>query len=287
MMTIEKSGWAGKAKVALVLSTIIVLSLVIMQCNTAQDEPIMSASNTSALSVPLLPTSAAGKFNWSTENTLKLRISDNKVWINEEPVAVEQIISVVKSLSDKDDAIVTQIDQNQSMKLVREVQNELRKANRLKIIYLGQSADGEQVAVAIYLPPAPEIADEVGYSVPRITDEYAEEYNISMLKIQMREDVAAADQQEVYAFAKEQIAQQNTNYVVSARFSDNDSYKDYLVSLYHLKEAFYQIYDERAQEMYGIRFSEISQNRSSSEEYQSMYDAIRQGLPMAISIAED
>ncbi|MEK6482062.1 M56 family metallopeptidase [Catalinimonas sp. 4WD22] len=287
MMTIEKSGWAGKAKVALALSASIVFSLLMLQCNTASDEPLMSASNTSALSVPVLPSSAAGEFNWSTENTLKLRISDNKVWINDDLVAVDQIISVVKNLSDKDDAIVTQIARNQSMELVREVQNELRKANRLKVIYLGQSADGEQIAVSIVLPPAPEIEDEVGYRIPKITDEYAKENNISMLKIQMREDESAADQQKVYAFAKEQIAQQNTNYVVSARFDDNDSYKDYLVSLYHLKEAFYQIYDERAQEMYGIRFSEISQNRSASEEYQSMYDAIRQGLPMAISIAED
>ncbi|MDF9800748.1 Zn-dependent protease with chaperone function [Catalinimonas alkaloidigena] len=293
MMTIEKSGWAGKAKVAMVLSASIIFSLVMMQCNTSMDDQVLTESSNSAslagnnMDVPVLPTSAAGQFDWSRENTLKLRISDNKVLINEEPVAVEQIISVAKSLSAPDDVIVTQIDQNQSMGLVRKVQNELRKANRLKIIYLGQSSNGEQIAVPIFLPPAPEIEEEVGYRIPKITDEYAKEHNISMLKIQMQEDEAAADQQKVYAFAKEQIAQQNTNYVVSARFSDNDSYRDYLVSLYHLKEAFYQIYDERAQETYGIRFSEISQNRSASEEYQSMYDAIRQGLPMAISIAEN
>jgi hypothetical protein len=44
---------------------------------------------------------------------------------------------------------------------------------------------------------------------------------------------------------------------------------------------------KRAQELYGKPFSEISQNRSSSEEYQAMYEAIRKNIPMAISIAED
>lgn len=68
---------------------------------------------------------------------------------------------------------------------------------------------------------------------------------------------------------------------------DDDTYNEYLVSLFYIKEGFHQIYGERAQEMYGKSFSEISENRSANEKYGEMYDALRQGIPMALSIAED
>lgn len=288
MMNIEKSGWTGKAKVALVLSAVVVFSLVIMQCNSRTDEQVLLESQASSsievsngIDLPVLPESGY-KFNLDPSNSLNLTIAGNKITINGEVVEVDQIVSVLENTSDEQDIIITRIDRAQPMALVREVQWEFRKADRLKFLYVGQTPTGkEQVEVPLLLPPVP------GNNLPAIDEKYATENNIGLLKIQMDDHTGSAIQQKVYDFVKGQLAEQKSNYVVSARFSDDDIYNDYLVNLYYIKEGFHQIYDERAQEMYGKSFSEISENRSINEEYGEMYNALRQGIPMALSIAED
>ncbi|WPP52581.1 M56 family metallopeptidase [Catalinimonas niigatensis] len=291
MMKSKKSGWAGKVKVAMTIVATLIFSGVILQCNAIIDEQVLTESQASSLDgrevdVPVLPQSVS-HFDFNSYNSLNLTISGNKVFIHDEEIAVEQIRSLLENSSEEEDAIVLQIDKHQSMGLVREVQWELRKANRLKIIYIGQTSNGEQVGVALRLPPDPEHEEEVGIRVPKITDQYAKEHNISLLKVEMGEDEGPTDQQKTYDFVKSQVAQQNTNFVISARFSDDASYKDYLISVYHLKEAFYQIYDERAQALYGKPLGEISKKSSTNEEHKEMYETIRLGIPMAISIAED
>ena len=288
MMTTEKSGWAGKAKVALTLSAVIAFSLVMVQCNSSLDEQVLSESSTllagKSVDVPILP-QAGNKLDMKSKSSVKLSVSDNQVFLEGKAVALDQIAADLANAIDKDGVIYLQVARQQAMGAVREVHEELRNADRRKIVYLGQTASKEQVEVPIVLPPAP--GNEAGIRIPKITDEYAREHDLGLLKISMGEVKGPAAQQEVYDFVKSYVEQQSPDYVIAASYEDDDTFEDYLLSLYHLKEGFNQIYNERSQAMYDKRFSEISQNRSSSEEYQAMYDAIRKNIPMAISIAEE
>ena len=291
MMNAKRSGWTGNVKVALVLSAVAAVSLLIVQCDARVDEPgLLEPASTSAavvshdVKVPVLPESGY-QLDGDPSKELSLTISGDKVVINGNVVEVDQIASVLEEESAERNIVVARIDRDQSMALVRTVQDKLREAGRLKLLYIGQTAAGEPVEMPFLLPPAPEDASAI--QQPIITEQYAAENDIDLLKVNLGDNAGSANQQMVYDFVKEQMAAQKSNYVVSARFSDTDSYDDYLTNLCYLKEGFYQIYDERAQAMYGMSFWDIFKNRGSDEEYAAMYDALRQGVPMAISVAED
>ena len=291
MMNVKKSGWTGKAKVALVLSAVAVFSLVMMQCNSRIDEQVLLESQPSSalevsdgIELPFLAKSEY-KFNLNPNTpTLDLAISENKITINGEAIEVDQIASVVKNASEEQTVVITWIDRTQPMALVRDVHEEFRKADRLKFLYMGQTSTGEQVEVPLRLPPFPE--SESGKQLPAINDQYARENNIGFLKIQMGNHTGPAIQQKVYDFVKGQV-EEKSNYVVSARFGDDDTYNDYLVNVFYMQAGFFQIYGERAQAMYGMNFSEIFKDKSTNGEYANIYDAIKKDIPMAISIAED
>ena len=140
---------------------------------------------------------------------------------------------------------------------------------------MGQTATGESVKTPFLLPPDPE--NQSGEHPPVIDGQYARENNIDLLKLDLGDDAESANQQIVYDFVKGQMAEQKSSYVVSARFSDDDTYDAYLVNLFYIKEAFYQIYDEAGAGFVRNEFREISAERSTNEEHAKMYDAVRQG----------
>ena len=88
----------------------------------------------------------------------------------------------------------------------------------------------------------------------------------------------------VYDFVQSHIQKQSRNYVVSARFDDDDTYNDYLVNLTYIQEAFNQIYQERAQQMFGKNFYDLDRK---DEEEREQYLAVRKNIPRAISVAEN
>ena len=88
------------------------------------------------------------------------------------------------------------------------------------------------------------------------------------------------NQKMVYEFVKGQMEKGSSDYVISAGFDDDDTYSEYLVNLAYIQEAFNQIYQERSQQMFGKDFYDIAAN--NKEQYQ----AVRQGIPRAISVAE-
>ena len=291
MMNTKRSGWVGNVKVALTLSAVLVFSVVIVQCQATLDEqglqePAASSDAEAApgLSLPTLP-ETEHPFQGNLDQAVPLTISEGRVTIDDETIEVDEIASWLAQKPAERNVVVARIDRAQSMALVRAVQEELRQAGRLKLLYVGQTAAGQPVEMTFLLPPTP--GEASGPQPPIITPQYAQENDIDLLKMDLSKGSGASGQQEVYDFVKDQMAAQKSNYVVSARFSDTDTYDSYLVNLFHIKAAFYQIYDERAQALYGKRFREIAQNRSADKQYQAMYDAVRQGVPMAISVAEN
>ena len=66
--------------------------------------------------------------------------------------------------------------------------------------------------------------------------------------------------------------------VVSATFNDQTSYGVYLSNFYYVKEGYIQLYQERAQKMFGKDFYQTTEEE---------YGAVREKIPTNISIAEE
>ncbi|MFY0651633.1 MAG: M56 family metallopeptidase [Cyclobacteriaceae bacterium] len=287
MMKIQESGWAGKVKVAFVLSVALVFSLLIVQCNSKIDEQVSMANETVSsvesndLILPVLPETGF-KFDGDPANTMEFTIDENKLSINGKFFEVNEIASVLeKSNMNQHGAIILKVDKSQSMEMVSDVQWELRKANRRKLLYIGRTTEGEQVEMAFLLPPVPGSKD--GPQLPKIDDAYAKEHDMDLLKIKLGNKAGSANQTRVYEFVMDQMAKGKSNYVVSAKHEDDDTYGDYLVNLTYIQEGFNQIYQERAQRMFGKNFYDLDKKDKAEKE---QYLAVRKGVPRAISVAE-
>ncbi|WKN43452.1 M56 family metallopeptidase [Tunicatimonas pelagia] len=289
MMNVKKSGWAGKAKVVLTLFAVLGFSLVIVQCNSKLDEQMLLETEASTTGVSQeidVPVITASHFKLSDPTaTVDITVNENIVTVNGEVVELDELASVLEKEAEERIVMVLTIDRTQLMSLVRKVQREMRRANQLKVLYIGQTSDGQSTNVRLMLPPLPENNSEL--SVPIVTDEYARENNLNLLKVVMGENTGLANQQKTYDFVKDQVAQQKTNYVVSARFSDDNTYGEYLTNVHHLQKAFYQLYEERTQARYGEGYWDIFEKKGTDKKYAEMYSALKKEAPMAISIAED
>ena len=290
MMKIKESGWAGRVKAALVLSLVAVFSLVMIQCNTtvleeqidsnAASSPTVNAQQV-AYTLPVLPY-IGFRYDVDPNNSIEVVIYNGKVQINGQVYAITDIAEVMKSSGmNKSGVIVMKVDQEASMKLVHDVQWEFRKANRRKLLYLGQTPSGQQTEMAFLLPPVPGSPD--GVQLPTIDDAYAKANDLDILKIKLGDNAGAANQQIVYDFVMAHVKEGKANYVVSAKSDDADSYNDYLVNLTYVQQGFNQIYQERAQEMFGINFIDLDLKDPADKE---QYNAVRRNIPRSISVAE-
>ncbi len=159
------------------------------------------------------------------------------------------------------------------MAFVREVQMELRKADKRKLIYRGKTADGKNIDVPLLLPPSPNNATGEEW----LPDDELSAAGLDVFKIDLGGTAGVANQKKVYDFVKSHMAKQSSDYVVSATFDDADVYGKYLVNLVYVQSGFNQIYNERAHEMFGKDYYSIGKEE---------YAAVRLGVPMAISVAD-
>ncbi len=277
MMKNKRSGWSGKVRVALAITTTLVCSAIIIQCNSRLDEDAsshsMKPSNNefiASVNLPMLP-KTGGTFDGDTADVLNFTISEDKLTINGEAYQLDEIIPMIKSggVPSVKGHVVMRIDKDQKMDFVRDVEMELRNSDRRKVLYVGKTAQGEQVKTAIMLPVAEE-------SSPTTMD-LINSGKIDLLKIDAGDNAGFANQKKVYDFVKEQMQKQSSDYVVSLRYDSDDAYNLYLPTLIYVKEGFNQIYQERSHEMFGKDYFSITK-----EEYR----AVRKNVPMAISIAE-
>ncbi|MGL1888101.1 MAG: M56 family metallopeptidase [Reichenbachiella sp.] len=296
MMKIKETGWTGKVKFVLVLSVVTVFSLVMIQCNSAMDQDsdltideqntgLQSGSNSimPVLETEMLPVLPQNdfRFNGNQSDILNLSVSDDQIILNGSVVKVDELAARLSAFPSENSVVVTRIHRNQSMELVRSVQWELRRANKRKLLYIGVSSDHQLVEIPLLLPPVPESAE--GIQLPHIDDAYAKEHDMDLLKIKLGDDAGSANQQLVYDFVKDQMAKGKSNYVVSAKYVDTDTYDQYLRNFNYIYSGFNQIYEERSQEMFGRRFYDLDK---SIPEDKKQYMAVRKGIPRAISIAD-
>jgi hypothetical protein len=284
MMKNKKSGWTGKVKVATAIAGTIICSAIIIQCNSRIDEQVSTDSEISSretvqeISLPILPKTGY-KFDGDPADALTFTIVENKLTINGEQYQPNEISAVIErgGLPSIKGHIVMKIDKNQKMEFVRKVEMELRKIDRRKILYLGQTPDGAKVETPIVLPSTPENALVTGVVIPPKISVVEMDGKTDILKIDVSDNALEDNQQKVFEFVTKHMKKQSTDYVVSVRYVNGDKYSAYLSNLIYVKEGFNQIYQARSNKMFGKDYFDVTKDE---------FKAVRENVPMAISIAE-
>jgi hypothetical protein len=284
MMKNRRSGWPGKAKVALAIAGTLIISAAIVQCNTKLDEDPMQSGNTSgddvikSISLPVLPKTGY-HFDGDHSDALTLVIADNKLTIDGQSYKADEIASVIESkgIPSLTGHVVMLVDKNQKMGLVRGVEMALREADKRKILYVGVGTDGSKVETPIMLPPTLEEARRLGVFVESDIAKAEADGMTAILKFKAGENDGNSNQQKVYNFVKDHLNKSSTDYVVSLKYDDNDTYGSFLTNLHFIREGYIQIYQERSKALFGKDYYDISKEE---------YKMVRMNAPMAISIAE-
>ena len=282
MMKNRRSGWSGKVKVALAIAGTMIVSAVTIQCNTKLDDDQMQPGIDDGLSEIDLPvlTKTGYHFDGDRKDALEFVIEGDKLTIDGQPHGTDEIASVLegKALPDESGFIAMYVDKNQKMRLVRDVEMELRKADRRKVFYIGIGTDGSKVETPIMLPPTIEEARRLGIFVESDITKAEADGRTAILKFKAGDGAGDDNQRRVYTFVKEHLDKSSTDYVVSLKYNDDDRYGAFLTNLHFIREGYIQIYQERAKALFGKDYYDVSK-----EEYQ----VVRKNAPMAISIAEN
>ena len=270
-------------RVATALAATVVMSTVIVQCNSKLDDPVGPTSENSltdfaqGVDLPVLPETGY-TFQGDTTDVLNFNISGNKLRINGKPYALDQIPDVIgEGIPTIGGHIVMRVDKDQSMAFVWRVEQQLRNADRRKVLYLARTQAGAKVESVLLLPPTLESARRNGIPTEPDISALEAEGKYDVLKIDLGNDRGVENQRVVYDFVRSHMKEQSPDYVVAARYGDQDTYGTYLLNLAYVKEGFHQLYQERAREMFGKDYFEVSKEE---------FNAVRQGIPMAISISE-
>ncbi|MEP1780449.1 M56 family metallopeptidase [Reichenbachiella sp.] len=290
MMKNKKSGFMGKVKVALVLVCATAFSAVVVQCNSIADEQLSIASEglvahslTDGVNLPVIA-GREGVYYASESDLVNFTVVDNQLTINGAKHEIDEIAEVITASGLTQNGIIAlRVDRNQKMNMIRAIQTELRKINRRKVLQLGMSALGQTVESPMLLAPMKGHNIPGVPQLPHIDEAYAAAHDIDILKIYLGEQADVMIQEEVYDFVKEQMAKGKSNYVVNTKFGDSDTYGSYLQNWVYIQEGFNKIYQERSQSMFGKNYLELDKEIPLEKE---QYDAIRKGIPRAISIAE-
>lgn len=277
MMTNKKSGWTGKVKVALALMSTLAFGTVMVQCNsTAAEQVSMNTEQQLAevfsqgIDLPTLP-KIGYVFDSKGKNIVDLSIANDKFTIDGQTLQLSEVVPLLekRETTGISDIIVLRIDRTQTMSFVSDVWQELRKADRLRVLYLGKATDGKKVELPILLSPTAANGKVEMVPISMLDPE------IDLLKINMEDYVGDAAQQRVVDFVKGHIKKNSSEYAVLISYEETDTYGNFLSNLIYAHEGFTEIYQERAQQMFEQDFYELEKED---------YRAVRNGIPRAIII---
>ncbi len=288
MMKNTRSGWAGKLRVTLALFTAVVMGAVIVQCNAnfesqpELDVAIETGRRAQAVELPVIYDNGLIHI-YDTDDAIEITVHSDQILVDGDKQDLETLSKVIAASNVTERGVVImRIDRAQTMGLVRDVQTILREVNRRKVLYIGVSDQGKTLEIPMLLPPSLNSPNPL----PEIDEAYLIEHNMELLKLQLGQANGPELQSTVYQFVMEQH-EVGRNYVVSAKFENDDTFQSYLNNLVYISEGFNQIYDERAREMFGKSWAEISNvDLKDNPDIKEQYHAVRKGLPRAISVAE-
>lgn len=296
MMKNKKSGFKGKLKVALTITCAILFSLVLFQCNSITDGEKEKVSNKLEASLKKYKIDKNSIYTANMPPRPMFVISNDKLFIDGKPSEISEVGPVLEKaaidlnnfLASKIDSIqITKnngkpsevnkvkstpkktgigrhytvqlkIDGNQKMKKVREFQTELRKLDRRKVIYYGETASGKQMIQPFLVPPfhwANPSRDDSLYPKFDLTNATIEG-NVATLDgieyLQLNLSSTGVNyKEEVYRFVKKHVDKKSIAYLISVTYDDNDTFVNYLTNLADVFQGFEKIYDVRAKEMFG------------------------------------
>ncbi|MEQ8237792.1 MAG: hypothetical protein RIA69_01200, partial [Cyclobacteriaceae bacterium] len=174
------------------LSFVVIFGLIVSQCNSKIDDHNAVTLNTNEaleLTLPILPETGY-KFDGDLSNSIEISINNDQLWINGENYEVSEIGTVIKQANLSETSfVVMKVGNDQSMSLVLDVQAELRKANKRKVLYLGQTTEKQSFKMPFLLPPNPE---SNSVHVLKIDDEYARQNDLNLYKVDLSDDLGTA-----------------------------------------------------------------------------------------------
>lgn len=155
-------------------------------------------------------------------------------------------------------SVKLKIDGNQNMKKVREFQTELRRLDRRKVVYYGETASGKQMIQPFLVPPlhwADPSRDDSLYpkfdlTNAKIDGNVATINGIEYLQLNLN-STGVNYKEEVYRFVKKHVDKKSIAYLVSISYDDSDVFVNYLTNLAEVFQGFEKIYKVRSQEMFG------------------------------------
>ncbi|MCV9387804.1 ExbD/TolR family protein [Reichenbachiella ulvae] len=176
--------------------------------------------------------------------SIDISINSDQIMFNGKIVLVEDLQRLISENAYSPNEIVSlRVDANQTMDVVNQVQIELRRLNMRKINYITQNPKGGMVQSRWLLMPSV-------FTIPDFEKEPNARQYVSGMFVRLDSETINETQKKVKEFVETQIADNNSNYLVDASFVSNSRFVDYLNNLLHLQEAFDQIYEERAQNMF-------------------------------------
>ena len=276
MMKIKESGWVGKSKVVFTLFTVVVISLLIMQCNSKFEDQVSFESPTTSIEeveVPgsgYLPTSLTMMMPYdpNLSNSLTLTLVSGKVSINGNDYPVDELAMILlKETNSSDATILVQLNQSTPMSIVEHVLGQLKETDRRKIIFFGQNTAGVEVEVPMELY-------KYGSTNPG-TAQVNEIVEIMLLHINVSKDQDQSLDNLVYDLVLAQTKNYTREYILLVEYEGGDSYGTYLKNLALTSKGLNRIYSERANFMFHKDYKDLS-----GEEYLE----VRKGAPNAIML---
>jgi len=277
MMKKEKTGGFARIKVALITIMTFAFGLFMMQCNSNLEGKLLEDEQ--SVSVDLPEIEARGYvYHSKGEAELTIAIKDNVMTVNGQMMTLDDLNALKGKYKGKT-FVGMQIDKNQQMGFVNAVQQELRKLDLRKLIYMAVNNEGIPEQLALQLPPIP--GNKLGIVIPELTPTYIQENGIEMFEVDI--SVAKDYQKVIYDFVLDpKVAPANK--VVRGLYKVEDTFEQYLTTISQIKNGYYQIYDERALEMFGKSFKQINNERMTSEEAKERYKVVRAGIPLAMVV---
>ncbi|WP_452601925.1 M56 family metallopeptidase [Pontimicrobium sp. MEBiC06410] len=257
MMTNNKSGFSSKIKMGLTVICTVLFSLILFQCNSEKTDNIpeelkkLMANNNKNIPKEL-------KEQMRRQAELVFSISNNIISVDGKTIDIKDIEPILTEAGmGRHFTVRFKIDGNQNMRKLSEVQAELRRIDRRKVLYNGETDSGKQMIQPFIVPPMHWAKPSHDDSIPVKPDLSNATHNgtvatldgIEYLKVNVSEDKNIREA--VYNFVKSHITRQSTAYLIRVEYNDEDNFKNYLTNLAEVFQGFETVYKVRAQELYG------------------------------------
>lgn len=260
MMKIQKSRSRGMIRSVSALMLSLFFAVFFTQCNIQQAEEVFSRENSADLPTIVPSINSTTTF----DKAVTIEMSKSVLRFDDTNLELAEFESHIASLSLTPETVMKlRIGREMNMGEVQKLFDILQKADLRKLLYMGYSESGEEVAVRSLLPPLRMVLSP---------DEIRTREGIAILEVQYSSKLIYLDRK-VLEFVEEQHASQNSDYVVLANFNEETLYGDYLLGTSLIDKGFNDLYEKRSQQMFGKSWSEVS-----PEEYRQ----VRMGLPRAI-----